>query len=361
MSIFWAIVAIGLLIVVHEAGHFVVARLCKMRVEKFSLGFGPALLKWKRRPDSTQFQLAPIPFGGFVEIKGMNIVEEVDPNDPTAYPNRPVWQRFLTIFAGPATNYLFAIVLAFTLFHCAGIKTRVGPSEWQVSKTEEGMPAHGKVEACDKFLAIDGQPLTRAFTDHIADLGGRAAVFTIDRKGEKLDITMQPAQDAEGRWRLGVHIAELVKFERRTVGLGDALGEALVYPVNATKEMTANVVDMVTGKAKGEVSSVVGITQHVSNTIDVGWAETIALLMMLNVWLGLFNLLPFPALDGGRLVFLAYEMVTRRRANPKLEATVHMVGVLVLIVLIVVVTVNDCRRWDQRSAPPPTETHACER
>src|SRR5689334_12443209 len=113
-----AILAIGALIVVHEAGHYIVARLCGMRVERFSIGFGPAIpkLSWRSKKTGTQFQIAPIPFGGFVEIKGMNILEEVDPADATAYPNRPAWQRFATIFAGPATNYLFAVVLAFILF-----------------------------------------------------------------------------------------------------------------------------------------------------------------------------------------------------------------------------------------------------
>ena len=88
-----AILALGFLIVVHEAGHYVVARWCKMRVERFSVGFGPGILKYKGK-QGTVFQLAPIPFGGFVEIRGMNIAEEVDPEDVQAYPNRPAWQRF---------------------------------------------------------------------------------------------------------------------------------------------------------------------------------------------------------------------------------------------------------------------------
>src|SRR5690349_15403566 len=122
-----AILAIGVLIVVHETGHYVVARLCGMRVEKFSIGFGPAIASWTSKKTGTKFQLAPIPFGGFVEIKGMNILEEVDANDATAYPNRPAWQRFVTIFAGPATNYLFAVVLAFILFMGAGMLSDQDP------------------------------------------------------------------------------------------------------------------------------------------------------------------------------------------------------------------------------------------
>src|SRR5690348_10111183 len=144
-----AILAIGALIVVHEAGHYVVARLCGMRVERFSIGFGPAIAKWKSRKTGTQFQLAPIPFGGFVEIKGMNIIEEVDPTDATAYPNRPAWQRFVTIFAGPATNYLFAVVLAFGVFAFAGVQSMDPPTE--VDATDAGYSAEGKLLPGDKF------------------------------------------------------------------------------------------------------------------------------------------------------------------------------------------------------------------
>src|SRR5580765_4366077 len=117
-----AILALGFLIVVHEGGHYFVARWCKMRIERFSIGFGPGILKRKSKKTGTTFQLAPIPFGGFVEIRGMNIAEDVDPDDKYAYPNRPVWQRFVTIFAGPATNYLSAIVIAFLLYTCHGME-----------------------------------------------------------------------------------------------------------------------------------------------------------------------------------------------------------------------------------------------
>ena len=101
MYILLAIASVAFLIVVHEGGHYVVARWCKMRVDRFSIGFGPGILKKRSKKTGTVFQLAPIPFGGFVEIRGMNIAEDVEPDDVHAYPNRPAWQRFVTIFAGP--------------------------------------------------------------------------------------------------------------------------------------------------------------------------------------------------------------------------------------------------------------------
>ena len=338
-----AILAIGVLIVVHEAGHYVVARLCGMRVERFSIGFGPAIASWRSKKSGTQFQLAPIPFGGFVEIKGMNILEEVDPNDASAYPNRPAWQRFATIFAGPATNYLFAVVLAFALFASAGMQHQQPTLE--VSGVSEKMPAAGKVEAGDVFVAVDGKPIEGELEGAVAAVGEREATFTVRRKGELVDLRLTPQRADGGHLRLGV----LLKVERyrKDVGVGKAAYEAAIYPAVMTKEILTGLYDWAKGDAEGEVRSVVGITEVVKDAIEAGWVEALLLLMVLNVYLGLFNLFPLPALDGGRLVFLAYEMVTRRRANPKLEATVHMVGVLVLIVVLVVVTVNDCQRLGQ--------------
>src|SRR5215471_18544473 len=137
-----ALFSVAFLIVVHEGGHYFVARWCGMRIERFSIGFGPGIFKRKSKKTGTIFQLAPIPFGGFVEIRGMNIAEEVDPDDANAYPNRPAWQRFVTIFAGPATNYVSAIVLAMALYTCHGVDV----AHWYgVNDVMEGYDAHGKL------------------------------------------------------------------------------------------------------------------------------------------------------------------------------------------------------------------------
>jgi regulator of sigma E protease len=113
LSIAIAILGLALLIVLHEGGHFLVARLCGMRVERFSIGFGPPIVSFKR--GGTIFQIAPIPLGGFVQITGLNPSEEFDKSDPMVYPNRPRWMRLLTVIAGPAANYLTAIVIAFVV------------------------------------------------------------------------------------------------------------------------------------------------------------------------------------------------------------------------------------------------------
>jgi regulator of sigma E protease len=450
-----AILAIGLLIVVHEAGHYFVARWCKMRVERFSIGFGPAI--WSRKRGDTTFQIAPVPFGGYVQISGMLVHDEVDENDPTAYPNRPAWQRFLTIFAGPGTNYLFAIALAIVLYAVAGVPT--GTSWYTVQEVKEGYTAAQQLKPGDRILrikhvrdealysgALGPEPI--GIEQVVADSGGRPLTFQVDRGGKTIDVDVTPTRSGDawtvparfGRdpageimgatrwWRVGAaesgsplvagdrilgvrrvlyddplyhryegveqkalsdyvqearggtiwltverdgaelapiavtpqpdHSEKLAdgspayrigiglnfKRERRDEGILASLGHALWYPVAQTKVIIGGLYKVVRGEEKGELAGPVGITTVIKESIAAGWITVIELLMILNVYLGLFNLFPLPALDGGRLVFLGYEMATRRRANPKIEATVHMVGIMALLVLMVLVTYKDIAR-----------------
>lgn len=356
-----ALIAISLLIIVHEAGHYFVAKWCKMRVERFSLGFGPAIASWTHK--GTQFQLAPIPFGGFVEIQGMNIVEEVDPDDIYAYPNRPVWQRILTIFAGPATNFLFAIVLAFALFTIAGMQT--GNTFIGVSAISEGFDADGALQEGDVLVTIqrqsDPKPI-HIFNQYNGQRGPSLATLVHESKGEPMKVVIRrdgellPAMELrakpdpeltwdktdEPQYRLGIGLRLVA--ERVDVGFFTAAKEALYYPVFKTKEIYQQIRKMIEGEQEGRLTGPVGIAETISQAVEFGWIIALSWFMMINVWLGLVNLLPLPALDGGRLVFLLYELATRRRANPKIEATVHMVGIMLLLLLMIAVTYNDCAR-----------------
>jgi len=354
LSIIGAILAIGLLIVVHEAGHYVVARRCKMRVDRFSIGFGPPILKWKR--GETDFTLGPIPFGGFVQIHGMTLAEEVSPDDTRSYPNRPVWQRFVTIFAGPATNYLTAIVLALILFSLAGIES--GTSWYGVSKVRDGFDAAGKLEPGDRIVKLDGKPLYETFggekqaplSSLVNGAKGKPLRLTVLRDGKEMDVEVLPklvadtSKEAKQKQVYQIGIELTIEEERVGVGPIDVVAESLSYPVVKTKQIAVGLYEIVTGQQEGMFMGPVGITDMIKRTFEVGWIRVLELLMLLNVYLGLFNLLPLPALDGGRLVFLGYEMATRRRANPKVEATVHMVGIMALLLLMVLVTYKDIAR-----------------
>jgi regulator of sigma E protease len=342
-----AIAALGFLIVVHEGGHYFVARWCQMRIERFSIGFGPGILKKTSKKTGTTFQLAPIPFGGFVEIRGMNIAEDVDPDDTHAYPNRPAWQRFVTIFAGPATNYLSAIVLAMALYTCHGVDV----AHWYgVDDVLEGYDAHGKLAPGDRILEIDHVPLFvdsgRTLIERVNDAKGAPITLTIERKGQRLEQSITPHLDKDDGnkpvWRIGVK-PEL-QFQVISIGVFDAVGRSLAYPIHQTKAIGAGLYGIVFGNEKADPGGPIRIVEEFHKAFSVGLVPGIKMLMVLSVYLGLFNLFPLPALDGGRLVFLGYELVTRRRANPKIEAMVHMAGIMALGVLMILVVIVDIRR-----------------
>jgi regulator of sigma E protease len=336
-----AIAARGFLIVVHEGGHYFVARWCKMRIERFSIGFGPGILKRKSKKTGTTFQLAPIPFGGFVEIRGMNIAEEVDPEDKHAYPNRPAWQRVITIFAGPGTNYLSAIVLAFALYTCHGVDV----AHWYgVYDVLDGYDAKGKLLSGDRILEVDHAPLYMDedgpnLTERINAAKGAAVTLTIQRDYAISFVTITPKKGDDGKWLLGIRpIPQAIVVD---VGVLGATGRALRYPIDQTKMIAGGLYDIVTGREKADPGGPVRMVEEFAKAARAGIEQLVKLLMLLSVYLGLFNLFPLPALDGGRLVFLAYEMVTRRRANPKIEAMVHMGGIMVLGVVMILVTLRD--------------------
>ncbi|MBA2541483.1 MAG: RIP metalloprotease RseP [Deltaproteobacteria bacterium] len=413
MGLVLAILALGFLIVVHEAGHYVVARWCKMRVERFSIGFGPGILKYKGK-GGTVFQLAPLPFGGFVEIRGMNIAEEIDPEDLQAYPNRPAWQRFMTILAGPATNYISAIFLAVALYTCHGQPT----DSYYIGELSAGYDAAaaGKLQPGDRIIKVDGvamfSPGSTALSEVInkknglpvevtvlrgyiqqppikitpkldgSDLklelvagaatlpeptrttifGAACRIAALDRGGLRVDervvldllrrglaITDAIADKLEAdhalvrseknrpHFKIGVGLT----YDIVPLGFIDATKAAFVYPIEQTKLILGGFRDIFTGKEEVDAGGPVRIVSEFQNAFDRGLPEGIKLLMMLSVYLGLFNLFPLPALDGGRLVFLAYEMITRRRANPKIETMVHMGGIMVLMVVMIWVTLGD--------------------
>lgn len=368
-----AIASLGFLIVVHEGGHYFVARWCQMRIERFSIGFGPGILKRTSKKTGTTFQLAPIPFGGFVEIRGMNIAEDVDPEDRHAYPNRPAWQRFVTIFAGPATNYLSAIVLAMALYTCHGVED---PHRAVVGDLREGYDAQGKLARGDKIVEVDHTPQFSdtgpTLTERINAMKGAPVTITVERDGKLRDLTITPRLDNEASVSVRRNVNEMAtlsptlapfaKFMNATlpdpvwrigvvqepavvqIGIVDAAGRALVYPIKQTKVIAAGLYGIVFGPEKADPGGPIRMIEEFHRAFSLGIVPGIKLLMVLSVYLGLFNLFPVPALDGGRLVFLGYELITRRRANPKIEAMVHMAGIMVLGVVMILVLVVDVRR-----------------
>jgi regulator of sigma E protease len=337
LSIAMAILGLALLIVLHEGGHFLVARLCGMRVERFSIGFGNPLVSFKR--GQTIYQIAPIPLGGFVQITGLNPHEEFDRNDPYVYPNRPRWMRLAVLVAGPGANYLTACVLAFGLFLGFGRVT----TTTKVDEVMHDTPAEAVgLKRGDVLLEANGKAVSMNYpiSTVIKEAKGAPVTIKVLRAGHPVTMTITPRKDpASGDYRIGIALGYL----REPVAPVAALKEAVVLPVTMSAAMLTGFWEMIVGKQTASLSGPVGIARELAKRADQGMIEFLDLMMRLSVYLGLFNLLPVPALDGGRALFLGISALRRHEVNAKTEATVHMVGLVLLLGVFVVVTFKDIK------------------
>jgi regulator of sigma E protease len=337
LSIAVAILGLALLIVLHEGGHFIVARLCGMRVERFSVGFGNPLVSFKR--GDTVYQIAPIPLGGFVQITGLNPHEEFDHNDPYVYPNRPRWMRLAVLVAGPGANYLAACLLAVVIFVGFGKLT----STLLVDEVIPGSPAEAiGLRPGDVLVEANGRPISKnnPIGAVIKEAKGAPVAVKVRRGGQPMVFNVAPRKDpASGELLIGIRLGQA----REAVPVGTAVKEALILPAVASADILKGLWEMIVGKQEASLTGPVGIAQHLAQKAKQGTVEFLQLMMFLSIYLGLFNLLPLPALDGGRALFLAINAVRRNEVNAKTEATVHMVGLVLLLGVFVIVTFNDIK------------------
>ncbi len=340
MSILIAIIGLGLLVVLHEGGHYLAARLCGMRVEKFSIGFGPTLLGFKR--GETTFQIAPIPLGGFVQITGLNPNEDFDRNDPFVYPNRPAWMRMFVIVAGPLANFITAIAVMMFVFTTLGVPLP-SKNERVVDVVADSAAAGAGLKPNDVIAEANGQAINPEHTirDEIKKTGGAPLNLKILRDGQAIPMTITPKKQANGDFLIGVQIDH---YDLTALPFGPAAKQAALYPIEKSKMILVGLYNMVTGKEKAELSGPIGITKEIAKAAKRSVWDYFGIIAMLSVYLGLFNLLPLPALDGGRALFLSLETLIRRRINPRIEATVHTVGLVVLLGVLLVVSVKDFSR-----------------
>ena len=343
LYILLAIVLLGVLVMVHEFGHYIVGRLTGMTVLEFSIGFGPKLLGWRRK--EIDYSLRLIPLGGYCSFLG----EDENNNDPRAMNNQPVWRRFLTIFAGPAMNFVFAFVVCVVMlmgYFTAGIASPT------VESLYADMPAEQEgLQAGDVIVSANGEEIefseegARYLRALIADSPVDEPIeFTVERDGELLSFSVMPALVTDEQTGASSYMLGIV-FEGRTYTLGEALAQAPRTMANFVGMMLDSLKNLVFhGEGASDVTGPVGIISVVSEVAREGFYMVLYILFVISLNLGLMNLLPLPALDGGRLVFLIVEAIRRKPIPPEKEGMVHGVGMLLLLGLILVITYQDIVR-----------------
>lgn len=344
MAYVLAILGLSFLIIVHELGHMWVARLSGMRVETFSVGFGPALLRWRGR--RTVYQLALIPLGGYVQITGMNPHEEVDPDDPGSYANKGALAKIATIVAGPLTNYITATLLVATI----GLVWGHGKRLYTVGQVVKGSPAaRAGLKSGDQIEAVAGKetPSVPEVVQGIQASQGKPVPMTVRRGERRLTLTVKPDPGKDG-YRIGIGFATKVTFTK--ISTGEAVVWGLVYPLAQARAGLGAMGQMFRKLFQGDVSGakqvggVVEIVYQLSAHFEESLALALLFLAMLSAWLALLNLLPLPALDGGRLLFLTAGVLLRRQINQRVEHMVHTVGFLLLLGVLLLVTYCDVAR-----------------
>ena len=338
LAIVAAVLSVSLLIIVHEAGHYLAARRFGMGVERFSVGFGPVLFAFRR--GGTEFAVSALPLGGYVKIAGMAPGEAKESSDRRLFANQPAWRRFVVILAGPAMNYLAAVLVAWGLLATLGL--RAPDASARVGGLVPGMPAEAAgLQPGDRITSVAGKPVA-TWAELVAELQrrpGQEVTLELLRGEEsaaqRLAVAITP-RDVGGVGRVGV--------AQPTVLVRKGPGEALVEGIRRTNASAALQLQafgsLFSRKQRLEgVEGPVGIARQLVRGAQAGIEPFLGLVWTISVVLAILNLLPFPALDGGRLVFLGYEIVTRRRVNEQVEHVFHLVGFFILVGLILAVTV----------------------
>lgn len=330
MTIIYAIIMICILIFIHELGHFIAAKLSGVKVNEFALGMGPVI--FQRQKGETMYSLRAIPIGGFCAMEG----EDEESEDEGAFNKKPAWKKAIILVAGSFMNLVMAVLLMIIVTYAIGF-----PSLTLGEVTKDSPAYVAGIQAGDTIIEADGKKLDDwyDFSEVVenADKDEKLEI-TVERDGKELNFASD-IKKQDGKYIIGV----VSKNER------DA-GKAIVEGPKATWNMTKNMYSVLKQLVTGEVSTKdlsgpVGIVYMVDQSASQGFITFLYFMSMMSLNLAIVNMLPFPALDGGRLIFVIIRKVTGKAITDNMEATVHIIGMVLLMLLMVYVTWQDIVRF----------------
>lgn len=315
------------IVVVHEFGHFAIAKLSGIRVEEFAIGMGPKIIGKKK--GETLYSLRAIPIGGFCKLTG----EDEASLDDKAFNNKPLIARMGVIFFGPLMNFLLALLI----FSLVVTQTPV------INEVIAGKPAYsaGLIKG-DKILEINGRKIESwdNVKKNISENNGTPINITIQRKSQKKSIVVTPIIEKEAEGAI-IGITPSLKIS------GLSIKEGFATAVEVSKSMLEFLLKLFTGKASSdEVSGPVGIIIFINEAAKVGFLYLLNLTAFLSLNLCIINLLPIPALDGGRLMFLFIELIRRKPIETEKEGFINFIGFVALMILAVVIAYKDLIKFN---------------
>lgn len=339
LNVFAFLLVIGICVVIHEGGHFLAAIWRGVQVHEFSFGMGHAL--WSKKYRGVRWSIRLFPVGGFVRLEGMedDPLPDDEPDPTRAFPIKRAWERFVIIAGGAFFNIVLAWLLTTLLLSCYGIIDLRSPV---IGQLIEGYPAAemGAMRG-DRVRSINGIQIEewRNIREALQKIDGDEVSVVVERDGSERTLSGRvPFDSASGSRLWGVQPS------RTTDPIWTAAGRALGHCLEMSVAIIEGLWQMITGRIEGEVAGPVGIAVMAGDAARQGFWTFITFLAVINLNLGLLNLMPLPALDGGRLIFLLGEMISGRRFPEKWEDRIHIVGFALLMVLIAFVTWKDIMR-----------------
>ena len=350
MYILLAILLLAILVTIHEFGHFLAARLMKIDVREFSVGFGPKLIGWKSKKHETTFAVRGIPLGGYCAFYGEDDTQGISKDDPRAFPKQNVWKRLFVILMGPVMNFVLAFVIATAFFWVNGVSTVTGIDPYIAEVMAAGPAYSAGMQAGDVVTEINGRDMLDGTMETLLDAignwkeGDGPLKMTIRRGEQTVETEMTPIWDAEEKkMRIGVTIGGVYRTETQPETFLGGFEHSWQWCASASGAILGALKDLVTtGKGLDQTSGPVGIVSLVSEEVQEGGLSAyVQLLVLISINLGLMNLLPIPGLDGSRLVFGLVEVIRRKPVPPEKEAVVHLVGMVFLFALMIFFTFKD--------------------
>lgn len=364
-----ALLMLGIMVTVHEAGHFMAARMTGIPVQEFSIGFGPKLLSWKSKKHDTQFSLRVFPAGGYCMFYGEDSTDEkAVKEDPRAIGHYAVCRRMITIFMGPMMNFILALVVATALYGMIGEDTKGYyadyPSVAAVDPDGAAAQADTPLQPGDFIIAVNGEDTLGVTEDQTAlkltslldryGSEGNPLTLTARRNGETFSFQITPRYNEQlGRYLMGVSLLSGYQPVYTPISLFRAVDLGAKYCITAGGAILNSLKNLVTtGAGFDQTSGPVGVVQLIAEETQRSAADSAReavitygeLLVMISVNLGLFNLLPIPGLDGSRILFLLVEGIRRKPISQKLESYIHLTGYVLLLGVMLIMTYRDILR-----------------
>lgn len=341
LSLLYFILILGAIVLVHEFGHFIFSKLFGVYVYEFSIGMGPKILHWKKKGGETEYCIRAIPIGGFVSLAGEDADDNSKIDKKRKLYSKPVWQRLIIMIAGATFNFLFAFVI---LFVSALIYGSVSTKPIVASVSEEYPAYTAGIKEGDTIVSINKQKVSswNEVKLYIQTSEGKELNIVLkDKTGTKREVKVIPIEvkDDEGNISYAVGIG-LDNTVRR--GLWTSLKHATQTTCSLYKLMLTTLKQLITGKfSVSDLSGPVGIYSVVDSQSKQGLQSILYLIAYLSMNVGVINLIPFPAFDGGRVLFLIIEKIRRKPIKAKTEGMINSIGFILLMLLMVFVTIND--------------------